>query len=179
MVVHAMGEWLAPQAGWTEPRLLLDVGGCASQLPEILAGVFPERFLIQVIDPGVNHTIEASPLGDGCAAVITCVSVLEHVEKWKAFLRATVRHLAPGGLLVLTMDYWDCEGPDTAHFHWMRRRIYNRASVTDLLNFLRDDLGCRRFGGVDWRFHGNHVYNYSFLATALIKDPLLLKESQP
>lgn len=171
MALYTMSAWAAAQI--PVPRfhqeLLLDVGGGGSPFTQILTHAYDEQFLPAIIDPTLNHGIEASPLGDACAAIVTCISVLEHVEHPTSFLRACARHLRPGGLLFLTVDYWDCEGPDTAHFHWMRQRIYNRPALTDVLTLVRG-FGLRRFGGTDWTYHGNQVFDYSFCSLALRKD---------
>jgi SAM-dependent methyltransferase len=166
MALHAMERWVQ-QDGRTL-RTLMDVGGAGSPLIAAATQRYPDLVSV-VVDPVVNHPIEQSP-GHNSFDVVTAISVLEHVEKPNPFLAACVRHLRPGGLLVLTMDYWNCEGPDTGHFHWMRQRIYNRHSVTDLLTTLREKYKCRRFGETDWTYHGNHVFNYTFLAVTLRKE---------
>lgn len=170
MALYAIGAWA--HARHTTPRTLLDVGGAGSSFLAAVHSAYP-GIATTLVDPTVNAPIEAhTPSADTPPFdVVTALSVLEHVDHWKEFLRACVRHLRPGGLLVLTTDYWDCEGPDTAHFHWMRRRIYNRHTLTDVLDVLRDELRCRRFGGCDWYYSGNHVCgSYTFAVTTLVKD---------
>lgn len=167
MALHALRCWYSEQM--PAAFRLLDVGGAGSGFAARLQTIYPEA-TIQIIDPRCSYTIEASALPDGCCQVLTALSVLEHIPSPKPFLRACARHLAPGGLCFLTVDYWNCEGPDTAHFHWMRERIYNRDSFTDVLTFCREKLGLRRFGAADWTYHGNHVYNYTFCSLALRKE---------
>jgi hypothetical protein len=76
--------------------------------------------------------------------------------------------VAPGGLLFLTMDFWDQPGPDRAHFHWMRKRIFNygfeRAIMEPLL-----DAGFFWLGDRDLTYHGPQVYDYTFASLALVK----------
>jgi SAM-dependent methyltransferase len=147
----------------------IDVGGAGSPFAEVFRRWRP-GVAIEVVDPSVNCAIEDWPEDEPLDAVF-CVSTLEHIPEPKPFLRACVTRLRPGGLLFLTVDYWDCEGPDTAHFHWMRKRIYNRTSLEDVRSFLKT-LRVQRFGGVDTRYHGNHVYGtYTFASLALRKEP--------
>lgn len=153
----------------SHPRLprFADVGGAGSHFDEMLARWVCASEQV-VIDPAVNVGIEDYVReGDPFDAVFV-ISVLEHVDRWRAFLRACVKHLAPGGLLFLTVDYWDAEGPDTAHFHWMRERIYNRESIEDVIDLLKS-LGCCRFGEADWTYHGHQVFDYTFCALAFLK----------
>ncbi|MGE5184004.1 MAG: class I SAM-dependent methyltransferase [Acidobacteriota bacterium] len=44
---------------------------------------------------------------DGSLDVVTCLSVIEHNVDVSGFLREAARVLAPGGLLVVSMDYFD------------------------------------------------------------------------
>ena len=167
LALHAIRCWRV--GAGDNPHHLLDVGGAGSPFLDCLRTIYPATSL-ELVDPAVNHSIEASTIRDDSYDVLTCLSVLEHVPKPKPFLKACARHLRPGGLMVLTVDYWDCEGPDTAHFHWMRERIYNRRSLTDVMTYCREALGLRRFGGADWTYFGNHVYDYSFASLVLRKD---------
>ena len=168
MALYTLAAWKGSEAE-DQPHHVLDVGGAGSPFLTIAQGVYPAA-CIEVVDPAVNHPIEASPIRDGSYDVVTCISTLEHVPLWNDFLRACVRHLRPGGLFFLTVDYWDCEGPDTAHFHWMRERIYNRSSLEDVRGFLKT-LGVYRFGGVDTKYHGDQVYgSYTFASLALRKE---------
>lgn len=171
MALYTLTAWEAAREDLgclNRPYDALDVGGAGSSFTTILRGWRPGTHSV-IVDPLLNMGIEASPFPDASADLLFCLSVLEHVEHPTSFLRACARHLRPGGLLFLTVDYWDCEGPDTAHFHWMRQRIYNRPALTDVLTLARG-FGLRRFGGTDWTYHGNQVFDYSFCSLALRKD---------
>lgn len=171
LTLHAITAWQAEREPLTAPLALLDVGGAGSPFVPRLQALYGALLTTTLIDPVVNHGIEQSTLPDASVDIVTCLSVLEHVPRPTPFLRACARHLRPGGLMVLTVDYWDCEGEDTAHFHWMRERIYNRRSLTDVMTYCRETLGLRRFGGADWTYFGNHVYDYSFASLVLRKEP--------
>lgn len=168
-------------------RNFIDVGGAGSPFSTLL----PKDAQIMVLDPAlpdaqtqrrgdsglltlVDLTVEQYCLQNGPAVdppytdAIFCLSVLEHVPEPRTTLRAMCSLLRPGGLLFLTVDYWNSEGPDTAHFHWMRHRIYNEESLKRLLEDGRT-FGLRRFGASDWTYHGPTVYDYSFFAAALVK----------
>jgi len=146
---------------------LLDVGGAGSPFSQIVDQI--PGLACEVIDPKLNMDIEAfAPMSEADAVV--AISTIEHVRHPTPFLRAIHRALRPGGLLFLTMDCWNCEGPDTAHFHWMRERIYNKASWQDLAKHATMHLGFRRFGTADYTYHGDFVYDYSFCSLALVKE---------
>jgi SAM-dependent methyltransferase len=169
MALYTLQAWKVTEAE-DQPHHVLDVGGAGSPFIAIAQGVYPQTHF-DLVDPTVNHAIEASEIRDGSYDAIFSISTLEHVNGWRGFLRSCVRHLRPGGLLFLTVDYWDCEGKDDAHFHWMRERIYNRTSLEDVRGFLKT-LGVHRFGGVDTKYHGNHIYgSYTFASLALRKEP--------
>ncbi len=180
MALRAIRRWLPDyQPAAPDPRdhphpalTLVDVGGAGSPLCRIITQAYP-TILGEVRDPSLNTTVEfhveQHPTAQASADLVTVISVLEHVKGWRPFLRACAALLAPGGLLVLTTDYWDAQGPDTAHFHWMRERIYNRETITDVQQLCRE-IGLDRFGLADWVYRGNHCYGeYSFLAMALVK----------
>ncbi|MFV0645477.1 MAG: bifunctional 2-polyprenyl-6-hydroxyphenol methylase/3-demethylubiquinol 3-O-methyltransferase UbiG [Sphingomonadaceae bacterium] len=48
------------------------------------------------------HYGELATLGLGTFDIVTCLEVIEHVENRQAFMTLLARHLAPGGLLVLS-----------------------------------------------------------------------------
>lgn len=163
------------------PLKICDVGGAGSNFWQVLTGVTSAD--IQLVDPSCPR--EATELGQRqmfCGGVeeyaatashdqfdiLTCISVIEHVKDISPFLRAIRMLLKPGGLLFLTTDYWDAEGEDTAHFHWMRERIYNEDTIKRLLIRARE-LGFASFGVADWTYHGPQVYDYSVASLAVVK----------
>lgn len=153
-----------------EPRrayyYVLDVGGAGSAFAQMIAKQDPD-VICEIIDPRVNHGIEEWT--GGPVNAITAISTIEHVRDESAFLRAIAWTLAPGGLCFLTMDCWNGGLADTAHFSWMRERIYTPERWQALSSFLQD-LGCRPFGQVDWAYHGDHVYDYTFASLAVVKE---------
>jgi hypothetical protein len=122
---------------------------------------------VLVLDP---HSLEASS-GSGAqlADVVTCLSVLEHVEALDPFLSALSGLVAPGGLLVLTFDYWNRCGPDTAQFHHRRQRIFCPQSALKLRHSCAP-LQLTPFGGVDLTWHGAQVHDYTFASLVLEKQ---------
>jgi Methyltransferase domain len=177
---HRKGYTPLTPAGY----ILMDVGGAGSPFKAIcdrLEDTPPTQ--CAVVDPrldpkgpGIPHTLEGfldTLTGTlylaGVDAVVS-ISTIEHVKDPLPFLEACHRALAPGGLLFLTTDYWDQSGPDTAHFHWMRERIYN-AFTWGYLSGNCMMMGFREFGGVDLTYHGSHLYgSYTFASLALTKE---------
>lgn len=162
------------------PLQICDVGGAGSNFWKVLAGLTSETVI--VVDPSTvrvedHQAVFLTASAEDYAAnaphdqfdVLTCISVIEHVRDLRPFFRACRMLLKPGGLLFLTTDYWDADGEDTAHFHWMRERIYNAGSIRSLLRSLRD-LGYRSFGTSDWTYAGAQVYNYSVASLAVVKS---------
>jgi SAM-dependent methyltransferase len=142
--------------------LVLDVGGAGSPFSQIVP------YPCQVIDPKINLAIEDLDLPAIPADAVTAISTIEHVPSQLPFLDACHRALAPGGLLFLTMDCWDRDEADTAHFHWMRERIYGPHLFARLINACLT-VGFQGFGAVDLTYHGDHVYDFSFRSLALTK----------
>jgi SAM-dependent methyltransferase len=185
MALRAIAEWRDAQAqadgGEDRPLHIADVGGAGSRF----AATLTERAAtVSLIDPaltlsGLQGGITCFPVdlwqyaatyAHGAFDGVTALSVLEHVpdEEIRRFLRAARMVLRPGGLLFLTMDCWNCTGPDTAHFHWMRERIYNPDLIRALQQSLRE-LGFASFGKGDWSYPGSYVYDYSFASLAMVK----------
>lgn len=177
--------------GWQEgrhaldrgnPLQICDIGGAGSNFWQLLTTLTSEPVIL--IDPDFPEEIEARPQGapafrrtiESYAAqarhdqfdILTCISVIEHVAELRPFFRAARMLLKPGGLLFLTTDYWGAEGPDVAHFNWMRKRIYNQTLLRKLLASLRE-LGYASFGQADWAYPGNQLYDYSVVSAALVK----------
>lgn len=185
MAHRAIGDWQKAQQqadGYVEHALCIcDVGGAGSQFALSLSSLSTSD--IDIVDPaipqgiitaghlrwiGLNVETYAGDAPHDQYDVLTVLSVLEHVQEVRPFLRACRMLLKPGGLLFLTMDCWNCSGPDTAHFHWMRKRIYNPDLIRKLQQDLRE-LGYSSFGRGEWSYHGNFVFDYSFGSLAMVK----------
>lgn len=149
----------------------VDVGGAGSNLHKMLSRVMLGN--CAVIDPGVNIAVEEVTADMYMSSyVVTSVSVLEHVEDEWEFLNALDRLVRPGGMLFLTMDCWDGgDGEkDSAHFHWMRKRIYNLHSWMELAKRFTADKGYGFLGEQDFSYQGHQLFgSYSFASLALVK----------
>lgn len=174
MALRAQEVWRAT----TERRanLVYDIGGAGSPF-RYMADADDEP--IRVVDPcepdtATNFTL-AQYLGPHCELGdnIFCLSVLEHVDDLPQFLYHLSCLVAPGGLLFLTMD---CCGSsharpiDTAHFHWMRQRIFSVIGVTNdvTLPLLSRDFAF--LGEHEHTYGGDQLYgSYSFASLALVK----------
>lgn len=176
MALRALRVWSVGNDG---PPEVFDVGGGGSPFLNLAFNLCSGHHA--VVDPEPPHpSLErwaefryfGSPIEEYTGLpvdAITCISVLEHVKNYRPFLRAIAKNLHPGGLAFFTVDYWNCEGEDTAHFHWQRERIYNRHTIKKLLTDA-SELGLKPYGTVDWAYNGDHVYNYTFLSFALVKE---------
>ena len=164
-----------------EPLQICDVGGAGSHFWQVLPSVTSEDIVIVdqslpegYTSPGQRRLIPepvelyASHARPSQFDLLTCISVIEHVPLVRPFLQACHVLLKPGGLFFLTTDCWDAEGPDTAHFHWMRQRIYNPPLIRHLLEGMRK-VGFRSLGPADWSYAGPQVYDYSVASIAMVK----------
>jgi hypothetical protein len=194
MALEAIGRWWLGQPDYTtrDPLQILDAGGASSNFWKALTEFTSEPILR--VDPLFvgQHAIGQQAMFVGDLAqfaggwsraldqmdIITSISVIEHIRDVAApgtktpltlFLEAAHRILCPGGLLVLTTDYWNAEGPDTAHFHWMRERIYNPDSLRRL-EARCHKIGFTTFGGVDRTWHGPQLYDYAMASLVLTKE---------
>lgn len=169
MALHAYFTWQKGYAGERDTGVYLDVGGAGSPFADILGNVATRP---RLVDPRVNQKLEdTTDILPYSVDAIFCISTIEHVAAPRSLVRAAHRLLAPNGLLFLTADCWNASGQDTAHFHWMRERIYNPDTWLDLAKDA-GIMGFRRFGGSDWAYKGDFVYNYSFISLALTKGVL-------
>lgn len=162
MALRAQTAWW--DAGGRGTRIA-DVGGAGSPFYKMVGA--ESTF---VIDLGENESLAEYLHGEDARLFpqVFCLSVLEHVEDVDQFLYHLGCLVAPGGLLFLTMDCWDRRGcPDTAHFHWMRKRIFEVPGWIDLMQLLRD---FETLGGHDLRYHDHQLYgSYSVASLALRK----------
>jgi len=59
------------------------------------------------VEPVGGHVLQTNmidvPLKDGCAAVVTLLDVLEHIDDHKAALQEAIRLVRPGGLIIITV----------------------------------------------------------------------------
>lgn len=176
MCLAALREWkqhYLPKNMTTADAMVgaVDVGGAGSNLNKMLSRVMLGQ--VAVIDPNVNIAVEEiTPDMKISSYVVTSISTLEHVEDEWGFLGAVDKLVRPGGMLFLTMDCWDGgDGEkDSAHFHWMRRRIYNLHSWMELARRFTEDGGYRFLGEKDFSYNGHQLFgSYSFASLALVK----------
>lgn len=166
----ALRAWDLCSFGECLPKapLILDVGGAGSPFQHMLGEA------VRVIDPALQHTgcsieewVALNP--EKRAYAVFCISTIEHVRDVPRFLDAFAQVLLPGGLLFLTTDCWDGHGPDTAHFHWMRERIYHMENWHRVADHLQE-LGFDFLGDQDWTYHGDSLFaSYSFCSLAMVK----------
>lgn len=178
MALSAIARW---DEGSRAPLTVYDVGGAGSPFANMLRSDQVANIdLLRIVDPDLParegpatlkyELSQAPPLGH----VVTCLSVLEHVEDLDEFCYHLASLTAPGGLLFLTVDYCSDravgDAVDVYHFHWMRRRIFSSYTLGAMTSeFFRRDFSL--FGEADFTWHGAQVYDYSFASLALIKRP--------
>ena len=161
MALRAISTW------WRTKTLnvthIVDVGGAGSPFWRMIDED------VKIVDPETSvdlaFYVSREPT---LSPIVTCLSVLEHVDDLDRFLFHLSCLVAPGGLLFLTFDYCDGVDDDAYHFHWMRQRIFNEVRVARIIDQLRD---FRLLGTDDYRWHGPQVYDYTFASLALIKRP--------
>lgn len=164
MALRAIYTWDAVEQRYGR---LVDVGGAGSPFTKMVEG-----WHTTVVDPSETMSLEDyvrsnPPLAD----VVTCLSVLEHVEDLETFVYHLSCLVAPGGLLFLTYDCWDQIRvvPDTAHFHWMRKRVFNTAWIASIADGLRW-AGYEYFGDTSFVYPGHSLYgSYSVGSLALLR----------
>jgi Methyltransferase domain len=169
LALHAIWRWKEARARADLDEPIYDVGGGGSNLYHML-GEWTDRD-VAVIDPvidGSGTLEEWTQSGTLLADVVTCISVIEHIGNLDRFLYHLSCLLAPGGLLVLTMDFWNRCGADTAANRDLRQRIFCPKTYAQLRNQLVP-LHLTTFGGVDPTYHGSHVYDYTFASLVLEK----------
>lgn len=163
LALRALKTWETQTQAQT--RRLVDVGGGGSAFRTMAEA---RGWVVRVVDPGETVDLATYLTTRPCLAdAVVCLSVLEHVKDLPRFLYHLGCLVAPGGLLVLTMDCWDRPGPDTAHFHWMRERIF---TVSEWLG-LRTWFGFFfLLGELDPIYHDDQLYaSYSIASQVLRK----------
>lgn len=173
---YAMALRALTDFGGTLPRhpVILDVGGNGSPFQHMLGEP------VIVVDPSLPagqsietyaRKVELEYLDYHPAHAVFCISTIEHVPYagLPSFFKALAAVLRPGGLLFLTTDCWGLSGPDTAHFHWMRERIYTMNEWRFVAASF-EALGFTFLGDQDWDYHGDSVNgSYSFCCLAMVK----------
>jgi SAM-dependent methyltransferase len=167
LVLHALREYGC--------RTVLDVGGGGSVFAPAATWVGME---VTEVDPADYQQWVASQsakvgkpiayeqcdfmsyVGEHDFDAVTCISVLEHVEDDAAFFRKLARHVKPGGVLAVTVDFW----PDGQRKSPDHLRTYNQDSLLALANDL-DDF--ELFGPLDYSHLGAYVYDYTFASLVL------------
>ena len=176
MALRALHTW-SRVTGADGP--IYDVGGGGSPFVRILTSspaiAAPEIVVVDPAEPGGVDLATVVVGGARLAPVVFCLSVLEHVDNLDRFVFHLACLTAPGGLLVLTVDYCDADGDDwpqdVYHFHWMRRRIFSRATLERWVVEPLLDLWFFWLGARDFTWHGGHVHDYTFASVALVKRP--------
>jgi hypothetical protein len=168
LALHAIWRWRQrPGTRLDREDPIYDVGGAGTPFHHMLT----EWTLgdVDVIDPTLNRTVERYAVaGAALADVVTCISVIEHVKDVDRFLYALSCLVAPGGLVIITMDYWNRCGADTAENRDSRQRIYCPKTYAQLRNACTP-LHLTTFGGVDPSWHGAQVWDYTFASLVLEK----------
>jgi hypothetical protein len=166
LALHSVWRWVEAR-GRQPAGECYDIGGAGSHFADMLNSWCHQAVL--VIDPRVSFSLDAF-CGPGARLtdVVTCLSVIEHVETLDPFLYYLSCLVAPGGLLVLTFDYWNRCGPDTAQNHHLRERIFCPQSLARLRNTCAP-LHLTTFGGFDPTWHGVQVHDYTVASLVLEK----------
>ena len=168
MALRAQARWYDRQ-GLHPQGPIIDVGGAGSPFWKMI-----NQEVCRVLDPAENQSLaEYLRCGATLASEVYCISVIEHVEDLDQFLYHLGCLVAPGGLLFLTMDYCDDyldDWPaDRYHSNNLRTRIFNAYGVRLAVIPTLLDQHFTLLGETDWRWHGAHVYDYSFASLALVK----------
>lgn len=164
-----------------DARTVLDVGGGGSVFAPAAAWI---NAAVTIIDPGDCSTwveaqsaaigkpmtyIQKEFTGESIAGkfdAVTCLSVIEHVERDEEFLAGLVDKVSPGGLLCLTTDFHpsgetQCDG---------HLRTYNADGMNRLRGALTA-LGLRVHGQPpDYSDFAPHVNGYTF-ASLVMRAP--------
>ncbi|MDE2106841.1 MAG: methyltransferase domain-containing protein, partial [Patescibacteria group bacterium] len=103
LALYAVGQWWP--LGIPADIRLLDVGGGGSHFHKLIGA-----YVLDPVDPTATFQMTLGTYVRTVrtpADVVCCLSVLEHVDDLQGFLEDLAEIVAPGGLLVLTMDACD------------------------------------------------------------------------
>ncbi len=121
--------------------------------------------------------VERTPFPEGAFAAVTCMSVIEHGVDIHAFFAEARRLLRPGGLLVLSTDYW----PDGLDLGDLKRfdeargndRVFDREQVLDLCR-TADECGLNLLGNpqldADEPVIESEGFRYTFIMLAFRRE---------
>ena len=110
-------------------------------------------------------------------AAVTCMSVIEHGVDIGAFFQETARLLRPGGVLILSTDYWP-DGIDVGELKRFAKardydRIFNRGEIHELCRIAAAN-GLSRVGDPALDAGGPVIvserFRYTFLTLAFQRD---------
>lgn len=171
MALYAFKTWQlqSPQS----KRFVYDIGGAGSPFRSMFRGTS-----VLVVDPDEPAGPQRPPCdlasmlanyAPRLGPAVFCLSVIEHVDDLDQFLYHLACLVAPGGLLFLTADYWNHCGPDQAHFHWMRKRIFCPKTIVEQVVSRLAGHNFTWLGPHDLRWTAPHVYDYSFVSLAMVK----------
>lgn len=170
----------------TTDACILDVGGGGSVFAPALARL---GYVVQQLDPGhvegwiaeqekrlkvslpftkMDFNLYTVPKHDfGKWQVVTCLSVLEHIPNDMYFFDRLCKTVAPGGLLIVTVDYHESGMPQcNGHI-----RTYNRKGMEDLIVRAMDHGLFSLKGQVRYDNFGRFVNGYNFASLILTKQP--------
>lgn len=160
--LRAVNEWR--RFIGTDVYRLYDIGGHGSRFVEMVGGG-------EIVDPEapMPYTLQQyTTAGTELGSVVSCLSVLEHVDDLERFLYHLTCLTAPGGLLFLTFDCIGHNSGDHAHFHWDRKRIFGPALRGDLLRLLRE-FQCEPLGEVSTHYPANTLYDSYAVASLAVR----------
>lgn len=187
LALGAVRRWLAEQPVRLRWTRYADVGGAGSPFDKMLDRTLRVCSKHDKLVEGINidpnssgytldkYLLETPRLCD----IVTCLSVIEHVDDLPRFLYHLSCLVRPGGLLVLTMDacgvetakYNECWPEDVFHFHWMRQRIFGPKQL-EWLRRTMIDLQCCPVEPPHYVWPGpTDLYDYGAASLVLQKRP--------
>lgn len=157
-------------------KTCLDIGGGGSILSAVLMSQGVDTVTVDPSDYVDQHRRQSELLGvtldyrqqdfmafpeTHTADLVACVSVLEHIEQDVGFFEKLLRHVKPGGILVLTVDF---HPSGEVQWHGMQCRTYNAERLRMLASLA---TGFEVLGPMDYAGRGPHVYGYNFASLTL------------